>query len=107
MMPSEQPIRGQIVREIVREVTSSPEASADGTSRIVTQAEFKLDGKWLCCRAWVEGEGGSPPMIEVRSTALSVEEALIVSIALRQALDWIAEEARKTEPTVPLGDSPG
>lgn len=94
MTPSEQS-QGQIVRE----VTSYPEQSADGTSHIVTQAEFKkLDGNWLCCRAFVEG--GSPPMIEVRSTPLSVEEASIVSAALRQALDWVAEEVRKMEPMV-------
>ena len=58
-----------------------------------TSANFELESGWWCCEAWKgrdwpKGQG----QVWTRNTAMTIEQASTVSIALKMAIEWLAEQ---------------
>lgn len=60
--------------------------------RKTRHANFSKPDGWLICDAWFEdGE----PQIQIRSLVDRLEDAEIVAVGIRVAIDWLVEETAR------------
>ena len=62
------------------------------TFRGTPEATFQTPDGWVCCSVWFQG---GKPLIQSRGSSMSPPEAALVGVAIRMALDWIAEERKQ------------
>jgi hypothetical protein len=71
------------------------------------EADFNLltpEGPWLCCSAWIKPEDAFQPgaRIQARGNAMTIEQAEIVQVAIRMAIDWVLSDPVCVSPTIGL-----